>query len=104
MNSLPFTPCLCLPSTRQTGLFAFLGTELSIKEGYYADLAIVNAHQPWNVKKENILYKCGWSPFEGYNFKSRVTHTFVNGKLVYANGKVKELRVGQRLLFERTAE
>ncbi|CAM3781126.1 dihydroorotase [Flavobacterium cucumis] len=75
-----------------------------IKEGYYADLAIVNAHQPWNVKKENILYKCGWSPFEGYNFKSRVTHTFVNGKLVYANGKVKELRVGQRLLFERTAE
>ncbi len=73
-----------------------------IREGYYADLAIVNTHLPWNVKKENILYKCGWSPFEGYNFKSRVTHTFVNGKLVYANGKVKELKVGQRLLFERT--
>ena len=72
-----------------------------IKEGYYADIAIVNAYLPWNVKKENILYKCGWSPFEGYNFKSRVTHTFVNGKLVYHNGKVKELKVGQRLLFER---
>ncbi|MFM7895766.1 MAG: dihydroorotase [Flavobacterium sp.] len=72
-----------------------------IKEGYYADIAIVNAYLPWNVKKENILYKCGWSPFEGYNFKSRVTHTFVNGNLVYQNGKVKDLKVGQRLLFER---
>lgn len=72
-----------------------------IREGFYADLAIVNTHLPWNVKKENILYKCGWSPFEGYNFKSRVTHTFVNGKLVYQNGKVKNLKVGQRLLFER---
>jgi dihydroorotase len=70
--------------------------------GYFADLAIVNAYLPWNVKKENILYKCGWSPFEGYNFKSRVTHTFVNGKLVYANGKVKEEKAGQRLLFDRT--
>ena len=72
-----------------------------IKEGYYADIAIVNAYLPWNVKKENIIAKCGWSPFEGYNFKSRVTHTFVNGKLVYHNGKVKETKVGQRLLFER---
>ena len=72
-----------------------------IKEGYYADIAIVNAYLPWNVKKENIIAKCGWSPFEGYNFKSRVTHTFVNGKLVYHNGKVKDLKVGKRLLFER---
>jgi dihydroorotase len=72
-----------------------------IREGYYADIAIVNAFLPWNVKKENIIAKCGWSPFEGYNFKSRVTHTFVNGKLVYQNGKVKDLKVGQRLLFER---
>ena len=72
-----------------------------IKEGYYADIAIVNAYLPWNVKKENILYKCGWSPFEGYNFKSRVTHTFVNGKLVFSNGKIKETKAGQRLLFER---
>ena len=73
-----------------------------IKEGYFADLVLVNPHMPWNVKKENILYKCGWSPFEGYNFKSRVTHTFVNGKLVYVNGKVKETKAGQRLLFDRT--
>ena len=72
-----------------------------IREGYYADIAIVNAYLPWNVKKENIIAKCGWSPFEGYNFKSRVTHTFVNGKLVYHNGKVKDTKVGQRLLFER---
>ncbi|MFA7445107.1 MAG: dihydroorotase [Flavobacteriaceae bacterium] len=72
-----------------------------IKEGYYADLTIINTHQPWNVKKENILYKCGWSPFEGTNFKSKITHTFVNGQLVYQNGKVKEITAGQRLLFDR---
>ncbi len=72
-----------------------------IKVGYHADLVIVNTAKPWNVKKENILAKCGWSPFEGLNFKSRVTHTFVNGNLVYANGKVKDVRKGQRLLFDR---
>lgn len=72
-----------------------------IKPGYYADLAIVNAGLPWNVKKENILSKCGWSPFEGYNFKSRITHTFVNGELVYQNFKVKDVRAGKRLLFDR---
>jgi len=72
-----------------------------IKEGYYADLTIVNTHLPWVVKKENILYKCGWSPLEGTNFKSRITHTFVNGKLVYSNGKIKNVKVGKRLLFEQ---
>ena len=72
-----------------------------IKEGYFADIAIVNTHMPWNVKKENILSKCGWSPFEGINFKSRVTHTFVNGNIVYSNSKVKDIRVGQRLTFDR---
>ena len=72
-----------------------------IKEGFYADLAIVNPTSPWNVKKENILAKCGWSPFEGYNFKSRITHTFVNGELVYHNFKVKDIHVGRRLLFDR---
>lgn len=72
-----------------------------IKEGYFADLVIVNPHMPWNVKKENIIAKCGWSPFEGINFKSRVTHTFVNGKLAYANGKVKDIIAGQRLTFDR---
>jgi dihydroorotase len=72
-----------------------------IKEGYYADLVIVNTSLPWSVKKENILAKCGWSPFDGYNFKSRITHTFVNGELVYQNFKVKESPVGKRLLFDR---
>ena len=72
-----------------------------IKEGFYADLVIVNPHLPWSVKKENILYHCGWSPFEGTNFKSKVTHTFINGKLVFANGKIKEVKAGKRLLFER---
>lgn len=72
-----------------------------IKEGYYADLVLVNPGLPWNVKKENILYKCGWSPFEGVNFKSRITHTFVNGQLVYNNFKVKEVRCGERLTFDR---
>lgn len=72
-----------------------------IREGYYADLVIVNAGLPWSVKKENIIAKCGWSPFEGYTFKSRITHTFVNGQLVYTAFKVKDIRAGKRLLFER---
>ena len=72
-----------------------------IKEGYYADLVLVDTAMPWNVKKENILAQCGWSPFEGYNFKSRITHTFVNGQLVYNAFKVKNIRAGKRLLFNR---
>jgi len=72
-----------------------------IKPGYYADLVLVDTSKPWAVQKENILYKCGWSPFEGYTFKSRVTHTFVNGDLVYQNSKVKDTPVGKRLLFNR---
>lgn len=72
-----------------------------VKEGYYADLTIVNTHQPWNVSKDNVLYKCGWSPFEGTNFKSKIMHTFVNGTHVYQNGKFKKELVGKRLLFDR---
>jgi dihydroorotase len=72
-----------------------------IKPGYYADLVLVNPSKPWSVKKENILYKCGWSPFEGTNFKSRITHTFVNGQLVYENSKVKEIKAGKRMLYNR---
>ena len=72
-----------------------------IKEGFYADLVIVNPAKPWSVMKENLLYKCGWSPFEGTNFKSRISHTFVNGQLVYENAKVKEIKAGKRLLFNR---
>lgn len=72
-----------------------------VKVGYYADLVIVNTGLPWSVKKENILAKCGWSPFEGFTFKSRITHTFVNGQLVYNNFKVKDVPFGKRLLFNR---
>lgn len=72
-----------------------------IKEGYFADLVIVNPSLPWSVKPENILYKCGWSPFENFTFKSRITHTFVNGEMVYNNFKVKDIRAGKRLLFDR---
>lgn len=72
-----------------------------IREGYYADLVIVNPAKPWNVKRENILYKCGWSPFEGTFFKSRIIHTLVNGQLVYQDEKVRENKAGQRLLFNR---
>lgn len=72
-----------------------------IKEGYHADIAIVDTEQSWEVNKENILYKCGWSPFEGEQFSSKITHTFVNGFLAYENGQVKEEHKGQRLLFVR---
>ena len=72
-----------------------------IKVGYYADLVIINKNKPWDVSKSNLLYKCGWSPFEGTNFKARVTHTLVNGQLVYNNTKIKDIRAGKRLLFDR---
>ncbi len=72
-----------------------------VKVGYYADLAIVNSGLPWTVKKDNIFAKCGWSPFEDFTFRSRITHTFVNGELVYHNFKVKDVRRGKRLLFDR---
>ena len=72
-----------------------------IKEGYFADLVIVDLNNPWTVKKENILYKCGWSPFEGTSFKSRITHTFINGSLVYKNFKFYDGNAAKRLTFNR---
>tara|TARA_R110002124_G_scaffold120895_6_gene279027 strand:- start:86912 stop:88252 length:1341 start_codon:yes stop_codon:yes gene_type:complete len=72
-----------------------------IKKGYKADLVLVNPLSPWTVNKENIAYKCGWSPFEGTTFKSRVTHTFVNGTLVYENGKFPNRGKSERLTFNR---
>jgi len=71
-----------------------------IREGYKADLVLVDLNQNWTVEKENILYKCGWSPLEGTEFHSKVTHTFVNGNLVYDNEKINEEKFGERLLFE----
>ena len=72
-----------------------------IREGYAADLVLVDTNDSWTVNKENILYKCGWSPFEGDMLKSKVTHTWVNGHLVYQNGIFDESLKGQRLTFDR---
>jgi dihydroorotase len=72
-----------------------------LREGYFADLVLVNLNKPSAVKKENLLYKCRWSPFEGITFQSSVTHTFVNGNLVYAVGKFDVSRNGMRLGFNR---
>ncbi|MCX6325987.1 MAG: dihydroorotase [Bacteroidia bacterium] len=72
-----------------------------IREGYKADLCLVDPASPWSVTKENILYKCGWSPFEGHTFRSRVVQTIVNGTIVYDNGVINEDYRGQRLMFDR---
>lgn len=72
-----------------------------IREGYFADLALVDLDQAWTVKKDNIVAKCGWSPFEGTSFKSKVTHTIVSGHLAYADGNFDEIQKGSRLLFDR---
>ena len=72
-----------------------------LREGYHADLVLVDPNRPWSVNKDNILYKCGWSPFEGTLFKSRVTHTFVGGHLVYKDGQLDPSVKGSRLKFNR---
>jgi dihydroorotase len=72
-----------------------------IREGYWADLVLADTHRPIMVTKENILAKCGWSPFEGYQFNSSVTHTLVSGNLVYENGQFNESVKGKRLEFDR---
>uniref|UniRef100_UPI004049566B dihydroorotase n=2 Tax=Gelidibacter sp. TaxID=2018083 RepID=UPI004049566B len=72
-----------------------------IKEGFFADLVVVDINNPWTVKKENILYQCGWSPFDGQSFKSRISHTFVNGSLVYKNFKFMDVKAAKRLTFNR---
>ncbi|MCE2613305.1 dihydroorotase [Flavobacteriaceae bacterium D16] len=72
-----------------------------IREGYYADLVALDLNGSWTVNKENIAYKCGWSPFEGHRFKSQVTHTWVNGHLAYDRGNYSDHRNGMRLTFDR---
>lgn len=72
-----------------------------LREGYFADLVAVDLNNPWKVAKENIVYKCGWSPFEGETFRSKITHTFVNGHLAYEQGNFSELKNAQRLTFDR---
>ncbi|OYX24325.1 MAG: dihydroorotase [Algoriphagus sp. 32-45-6] len=70
-----------------------------VREGYMADLVLVDLDSPWTVSKENILAKCGWSPFEGHTFQSQVTHTIVSGHLAYNQGKFDESKKGERLTF-----
>ena len=72
-----------------------------IRAGYKADIVLVNTNKKWTSDKTNILYKCAWSPFENVNFNTKVTHTFVNGKLVFHDDKIDELARGERLCFER---
>ena len=72
-----------------------------IREGYHADLVLVDMNKTATVTKENILYKCNWSPFEGHTFPASVRYTFVNGNLVYKDGKVNDAVKGQRLKFDR---
>ena len=72
-----------------------------IKEGYYADLVLIDPNRDWMVEKSNLLYKCGWSPFEGQKFSTKITHTFVNGNLVYNDGIFNDEVKGKRLVFER---
>ncbi|MFB0903972.1 MAG: dihydroorotase [Nonlabens sp.] len=72
-----------------------------IREGYKADLVVVDTNNPWTVTKDNILAKCGWSPFEGVTFKSRIMQTFVNGELAYKNFKVSKNKNAQELSFVR---
>lgn len=72
-----------------------------IREGYFADLVLVDLNNPWTVSKENVLAQCGWSPFEGTTFRSAVTHTFVSGHLAYTSGQFNDSKLGERLLFNR---
>lgn len=72
-----------------------------IREGYKADLVLVDTETEWTVSKENILSKCGWSPLEGTTFHSKITHTFVNGHLAYRNGEFSAKKFAERLTFER---
>ena len=72
-----------------------------INEGYFADLVLVKPNASWTVCQNNILYKCGWSPFENTTFKHKISHTFVNGNLVYENGNINPIKYGERLLFNR---
>ena len=72
-----------------------------IREGYFADLVLIDLNSPWKVHKQNILYKCGWSPFEGEIFNAKITHTLVNGHIAYENGAFNEDKNGMRLTFNR---
>lgn len=73
-----------------------------VREGYYADLVVVDVKDSWTVTKDNIVYKCQWSPFEEFTFSSKVIHTLVNGHLAYSEGRISEKRNAKRLTFNRS--
>ena len=72
-----------------------------IREGYFADLALIDPNQSWVVSPENIRYKCGWSPFEGMEFSHKLVSTFINGELVFNNGEIKNNVIGSPLKFNQ---
>lgn len=72
-----------------------------IREGYHADITLVDLNNPFTVERKDVLSKCGWSPFEGQTFQSKVSHVFVNGQKAYENGKINDSTGGERLTFDR---
>ena len=78
-----------------------IGKRGFIQEGFYADLVIFDIKNPWKVSKDNLMYKCNWSPFENKTFKSRILHTLVNGNLVFSKGKIIESAMGMKINFDR---
>lgn len=73
-----------------------------IREGYYADLVILDLEKKFKVSKESILYKCGWSPFEGTTFNSSIHSTIINGTLVFSNGTlIDDIPIGKKIEFNR---
>ena len=72
-----------------------------IREGYFADLVVANLNKPQTISASNTLYKCGWTPLEGFKMPASITHTMVNGNLIYENGRFNESHKGQRILFDR---
>ena len=82
-------------------LFGVHATGASCATGHFADIVLVRPADPWTVSKENILYKCGWSPLEGTAFSHRIMRTLVNGRTVYADGRVDTAHRGAELEFDR---
>lgn len=72
-----------------------------VREGHAADLVLVDPEAPWTVERAGLVYKCGWSPFEGQRFHARVLRTWVNGHAAFADGRVRHEVRGERLLFDR---
>jgi len=100
-KDIPVTRIVQLMCHNQADLFR-MENRGYLREGYMADLVVVAPSMPWTVKPEGILSSCGWSPFQGRTFTSRVTHTFVNGNLVFRQGEVLGEPMGQRLTFDRS--